>query len=84
MEIKDTSEAAERILINGYRSMLPWRKMQQVVALTQAVQRMALSRIRKQYGIGNENDDRLRMAALWLPREIMLRLFGWDPVKKGY
>jgi hypothetical protein len=84
MEIKDTSEAAERILINGYRSMPAWRKMRQVATLTQTIQRLALTRLRVQYGEMNEEEERLRLAALWLPRETMKRLFGWDPEKRGY
>jgi hypothetical protein len=81
---EDTSRKAEQILINGYRAMPAWHKMRQVVALTQAVQRLALARLRKQYGTMNEKEERLRLAALWLPRETMIRLFGWDPVKQGY
>ena len=64
--------------------MPAWRKMRQIVALTQTVQRMALARLRKQYGKMDEQEERLRLAALWLPRETMIRLFGWDPVKRGY
>jgi hypothetical protein len=82
--ISDTSKKAEQFLIEGYRLMPPWRKMQQVVALTQTAQRMALSRLRTQYGNMSEHEERLRLAALWLPRETMLRLFNWDPEKQGY
>ena len=46
---EDTSQKAQRILINGYRAMPARRKMRQVVAMTQAAQRMALARLRKQY-----------------------------------
>lgn len=80
----DTSQKAQRILINGYRSMPARRKIRQVVTMTQAVQRMALARLRKQYGKMNEREERLRLAALWLPRKTMVRFFGWDPVKQGY
>ena len=75
---------AERILIEGYRFMPPERKLQQVVALTQTVQRMALTRLREHYGVMSEQEERLRLAALWLPRETMMRLFNWDPEEKGY
>ena len=82
--LSDTSKEAERILIEGYRSMPPERKLQQVSALTQMVQRMALTRLRRQYGAMTEHEERLRLAALWLPRETMIRLFNWDPEEKGY
>jgi hypothetical protein len=80
----DTSPAMERILIEGYRSMAPDRKLRQVSALTQMVQRLALTRIRERYGAIDEKEERLRLAALWLPRETMIRWFGWDPEVKGY
>lgn len=84
MCMNDTTSSAEEILIEGYRSMSPERKLRQVTSLTQLAQRMALTRLRSQYGVMSENEERLRLAALWLPRETMVKLFGWDPVKKGY
>ncbi|HEX2960038.1 MAG TPA: hypothetical protein VHO70_24610 [Chitinispirillaceae bacterium] len=79
----DTSEAAEKILIEGYRNMPVHKKLEQVTALTQMVQKMALSRIRSQYRNADEQELRSRLAALWLPREIMIKLFNWDPEVKG-
>ncbi len=38
-QITDTSESAEKILIEGYRNMPVHKKMEQVTALTQMVQR---------------------------------------------
>jgi hypothetical protein len=82
--LNDTSPAAERIILEGYRSMPGYRKLRQVTALTQLAQRMALTRIREQYRPASEKEERLRLAALWLPRETMIRLFNWDPEEKGY
>jgi hypothetical protein len=64
--------------------MSPARKLQQVVELTQAAQKMALTRIRKQYGPMSEREETIRLAALWLPRDAMKRYLCWDPVEKGY
>lgn len=80
----DTSKAAEEILIKGYRQMPAQRKLQQITALTQAIQKMALTRLRMQYPDMNEREEKLRLAALWLSREMMITEFGWDPVKEGY
>jgi hypothetical protein len=82
--MNDTSQNAEEFLLEGYRSMSPERKLRQVTCLTQLAQRMALTRLRAQYGVMSENEERLRLAALWLSRETMVKLFGWDPVEKGY
>lgn len=80
----DTSVAAEKILIAGYRAMPAGKKLRQVTALTQMTQKMALSRLRNQYGRMGKKEERLRLAALWLPREDMVRYMKWDPVEKGY
>jgi len=46
----DTTPEMEKILIAGYRQMTPQQKLQRVTELTQAIQQLALARIRKQYG----------------------------------
>jgi hypothetical protein len=82
--MNDTSPKAEEILIRGYRDMPAWKKLRQVSQLTMAVQQLALTRIRSQYPNCGEREEKLRLAALWLPRETMIRLFAWDPLVKGY
>ena len=81
--LSDTSPQMREFLIEGYRRMTPQQKLKQVDELTKTVQLMALARIRKQYGHCTEREQRLRLAALWLDRETMLRVFNWDPEKEG-
>lgn len=64
--------------------MPPWEKMKRVSELNKAIQQLALSRIRKQYGDIPEQEKKLRLASLWLDRETMIRVFNWDPQKEGY
>ena len=45
---------------------------------------MAAMRIRQQYGEMSERELQLRLGALWLDRETMIRVFDWDPKEKGY
>jgi hypothetical protein len=80
----DTSPFAEKILIDGYRKMSPERKLKQVTILTQTIQRMALARLQKQYPEMTHQEQKLRLASLWLPRETMIKLFDWDPKEMGY
>jgi hypothetical protein len=82
--MNDTSQQAEEILFREYRSMSPEKKLQQVVALTKMAQKMALTRLREQYGPMSDREETIRLAALWLPRETMIKFLGWDPVEKGY
>jgi hypothetical protein len=83
-KIHDTPPHIQKMLIAGYRNMTPQQKFQRVSELNKAVQQFALARIRKQYGEISEREQRLRLAALWLNREMMIRVFDWDPQKVGY
>ena len=60
------------------------QKLERVGELTKAVQQLALARIRKQYGELSDHEQQLRLAALWLDRDTMIRVFQWDPRRKGY
>ena len=80
----DTHPKIQQILIEGYRRMTPAQKMRCVADLNQTVQQLALTRILKQYGPLSDYEQRLRLAALWLDRETMIRVFDWDPLEKGY
>ncbi|MBN2493422.1 MAG: hypothetical protein JXR96_02425 [Deltaproteobacteria bacterium] len=81
----DTSPDAERMLIEGYRRMSPAEKLRRVVDLNQAALQMARARIQARYGPDlSEEELRMRLAALWLGRELMIAAFGWDPEREGY
>jgi hypothetical protein len=82
--VSDTPPHIQKIVIQGYRRMLPYQKLARVRELTHAVQQLALARIRQQYGAISEHEQRLRLAALWLDRKTMRRVFQWDPREKGY
>ena len=84
MATTDTHLDAQRVLWRGYAEMAPAEKLQRGVELNHAVEALAAARIREQYG--PEISDReleLRLAALRLDRETMVRVFGWDPKARG-
>jgi hypothetical protein len=81
---RDTPAKIQKILIEGYRRMSAQQKLQRVSELTKAVQQLALARIRKQYGELSDREQQLRLAALWLDRDTMIRVFQWDPRREGY
>ena len=83
-KLNDTPSRIQNVLIAGYRRMTPQQKLQRVNELNKAIQQLALVRIKEQYGNIPEREQRLRLAALWLDREMMVRVFNWDPQKKGY
>jgi len=59
------------------------QKLQRVVDLTRAVQLLALGRIRARHPEADERELRLRLASLWIDRDLMLKAFGWDPGAEG-
>ncbi len=81
----DTPPEVEEILLEGYRRMPPIEKLRQVFDLNRSAQQMAALRIGARYGPNlSERELRLRLAALWLDRETMIKAFGWDPEVEGY
>jgi hypothetical protein len=72
----DTPPDVEEILLEGYRRMTPEERLMRAFDMSRAVQ---------QYGPDlGEREERLRLASLWLPRETMVKVFGWDPEIEGY
>jgi hypothetical protein len=82
--ISDTDPRIEARVIEGYRAMTPGQKLLRVQEMNEAVLELAAARIRAQYGPVSDRELRLRLAALWLDRETMIRAFGWDPTEHGY
>jgi hypothetical protein len=80
---EDTAPAAERLLIEGFRNMPPWRKAEIVTSLTRTAGEMSLAGLRARHPRATPHDLRLRLAALRLGRDTMIRAFGWDPDKGG-
>ncbi|HEX4963341.1 MAG TPA: hypothetical protein VF173_21100 [Thermoanaerobaculia bacterium] len=81
----DTPPEIEEMMIERYRLMPPLDRLRQVFELNYRAQWLASLRIRTQYGPDlSEEELRLRLAALWLDRETMIEVYGWDPEVKGY
>jgi hypothetical protein len=81
---EDTPPEVQAMMIEGYRRMSPAEKLQRVVDLNRAVEGLARARLRAQYGPNlSEREENLRLAALHLDRETMIRAFGWDPEVEG-
>jgi hypothetical protein len=84
MSLSDTSPEALRFLNEGYRRMTPTQKLQRVESLNRALVLLQKARIRAQYGDIPQEEMRMRLGALRLGRETMMKVFGWDPDEKGW
>lgn len=80
----DTHPKIEALLIEGYRKMSPAQKLEQVRALTRAVQELALLDVRRRHPGASAREQALRVASRWIEPELMVRAFDWDVRKIGY
>jgi len=82
--LTDTSPDAERVLIAGLRRMSPARRIQLANEMTRACRELSLAGLRTRYPGASEVEIRRRLAALWLDRDTVRLVYGWDPEVEGY
>jgi hypothetical protein len=80
----DTTPEAEAILLEGYRKMPAWKKLQCVVDLNLSLKALQLAAIRAKHPNADEYELKMRLASRWLEPELMKQAFGWDVEEKGY
>ena len=75
----------EEQLIERYRQMTGQERLALALEMSEAARQLALAGIRERYGPNlSEREERLRLAALTIDRETMIKAFGWDPEIEGY
>ncbi len=79
----DTHPDIERLMIEGYRRMTPLETFQKVEQLNEAVLQLPAARIRAERPGMGERELRLRLAALWVPHDLLKRATGWDPTDES-
>ncbi len=82
--LDDTAPAAEAFLIERFRGMTPSEKLEMVRRLNRSLIALSTAGVRSRHGSIDERELALRVAALRLPRDLMIRAFGWDPEREGY
>jgi hypothetical protein len=81
---RDTSSDVDRLLVERWRRMPPWRKLEIAGELSDACRELARAGIRQRHPGASEREVHLRLAALSLDRDTMVRVFAWDPEAEGY
>ena len=61
------------------RSKTPGERIDMAFALTDLALQMAESGVRARHPHASEREIFLRAAALRIPRDLMIRAYGWDP-----
>jgi hypothetical protein len=80
----DTHPKVEALLLDGYRRMTVADKMARVVAMSRAVQQLALADVRRSHPNADDRELSLRLASRRLDAATMRRAFGWDPEVQGF
>jgi hypothetical protein len=79
----DTAPAAHEIMVGLWRDMTPSRKMCIVLDSNRICDELALAGIRRQYPEATEHEQRMRLAARRIDRDLMVKAYGWDPELHG-
>lgn len=80
----DTDPEAERVLIELTRAAPVWKRVAQASELTRTCRLLAMSDLRRRHPRASEDELRRRLAARTLPREDVIRVYGWDPEREGF
>jgi len=81
---QDTHPEAEKVLIELLRKAPAWKKLKMLSQITTMCRELALSGLRRRYPEGDEEEMKKRLAALVLPRQMVIKAYNWDPEKEGY
>jgi hypothetical protein len=79
----DTPPDVRKRMIERYRAMSPEEKLARVGELTRMTWAMAQARQREWYPDDDERTQKIRLVSLWIPRDLMLLWFQWDPDVMG-
>ncbi len=79
----DTPPEVEARQIERYRDLGPAGRLAAALELNAALDELALAGIRARHGRTSTGDERLRLFALRLDRDQMVRAFSWDPDREG-
>ena len=80
----DTHPEAEKVLIDLLQKVPAWHKLEMVSQITTTCRELALSGLQKRYPASTDEELKKRLAALVLPRQLVIRAYNWDPEKEGY
>ena len=79
----DTSPEAEAVLVRLAREMPPAEKLQIAASMSRAIRELAEVGVRSRYPRASDDEVRKRVAALVLPRDIVIAAYGWTLSRRG-
>ena len=80
----DTSPEAQRMHFQLMRRLPGWKRLTLAFELTQATRQLVLADIHHRFAEASDEEIRRRFIARVLPREDVIRAYGFDPKQEGY
>jgi hypothetical protein len=80
----DTTPAAQRKHYELMRRLSPEQRLSMAFALTDATRNLVLADLHHRFPHANANEIRCRFIARVLPREDVIRAYGFDPKTDGF
>jgi len=82
-EYTDTDPKAMEVWLDLLRKMTPGEKISAALGASQFVLQAYEMGVRRLHPNADDREVFLRVAARHLPRDLMIRAYGWDPVTDG-
>lgn len=79
----DTTKEVEDLLFASERRLDAGERVRRQGRMNQALRRLALDALRERHPAASEEELALRLAARQFPREVMVRVWRWDPALNG-
>ena len=81
---RDTTPEAQRMHFKLMRRLPGWKRLALAFDLTQATRQLVLADIHHHFVGASDEEIRRRFIARVLPRDDVIRAYGFDPKKEGY
>ena len=82
-EFTDTDPRTMEVWLDLLRQKAPGERLAATLGLADLALKMAEAGVRKLHPQAPDREVFLRVAARHLPRELMIRAYGWDPETDG-
>ncbi|HEX9422500.1 MAG TPA: hypothetical protein VF899_04605 [Pyrinomonadaceae bacterium] len=80
----DTTPEAQQMHFKLMRRLSAWKRLRLALELTQATRQLILADIRHRFPAATDEEIRRRFIARVLPREDVIRAYGFDPKQEGF
>lgn len=80
----DTTPEAQQMHFALMRTVPGWKRLTLAFELTQATRQLVLADLRQRFAGASDEEIRRRFIARVLPREDVIRAYGFDPKQEGY